>query len=87
MNVPGGQVGQSPLALVFVLDAHGAAATGGGLGGMATGAGLDGGLLVGGDDVLSFSERFTLPPAFVEVQDPSRFLGELRSSRGKIHKR
>jgi hypothetical protein len=33
--------------------------------------------LVGADDVLSFFEWFAFPPAFVEVQDPSRFLGQL----------
>src|SRR5918993_5886800 len=51
-DVPGGQVGQSSLAFVLVLYTH-RPPFAGGLAGMAAMAGLNGGLLVGADDVLS----------------------------------
>src|SRR3712207_2412954 len=80
VDIPGGQVGQRPFALVLVLYTHRPPSTGG-QGGMATMPGLDGGLLVGGDHILPFSESFALPPTLVEVQHSPGFLGEVRVPR------
>ena len=51
-HVPRGQILQGTTALVFVLDV-GRAAWGGGQGGMTAATGLDAGLLVGTEDVVS----------------------------------
>src|SRR5215210_1966872 len=77
VHVPGGQVSQSPLAFVLVLYAHRLGFTRGRLGRMAAATGLDGGLLVGGDHILSLSESITLPPTLVEVQHSPGFVGEV----------
>ena len=56
VHVPGGQVGQGAAAEVLRLDAHRLARCRG-CGGVLADAGLDGGLLVGGDDVLIGPQR------------------------------
>ena len=53
---------------------------------MAPEAGLDGGLLVGGDHEISLAEWLSLPLAGVEVEHPGRLGLEVRVA-GKIHER
>ena len=67
VDVVGGQVGQGAAAAVVVVDAH-RAGLARGQGGVAAAAGLDGGLLVAGDDVLVLAERFAVEGAGVQVQ-------------------
>ncbi len=67
VDVPGGQVLQRPATAVFELDPAGAAGRGG-QGGVAAQAGLDGGLLVGGDHVVASAERLAFPFSRVQVQ-------------------
>lgn len=69
VDVPGGEVGQRSAAVVFVVDPYGAGLAGG-QAGMAAAAGLDGGLLIGADDVVARAERLSVPDAGVEVQHP-----------------
>src|SRR5215210_1058571 len=76
MDIPGGQISQRTFALVAVLHPHGGVRSGW-QGRVAAHAGLDGGLLVGTDNVLSFSERLTLPSTLVEIQHPSGFMREV----------
>src|SRR5918993_3396497 len=76
MDVPGGQVSQRSPSLVVVLYAHGALFARG-LGRMAAISSLDGGLLVGRDNVLLCSKGLTLPITFVEVQHPPGFMREV----------
>jgi hypothetical protein len=76
MDVPGGQVSQRSPSLVVVLYAHGALFARG-LGRMAAISSLDGGLLVGRDNVLLCSKGLTLPPTLVEVQHPPGFMREV----------
>src|SRR5215210_326564 len=76
MHVPSGQVGQSSPSFVLVLHPHEPIFVGW-QGRVAALTGLDGGLLVGRDDVFSFSESLTLPSTLVEVQYPPGFLGEV----------
>ena len=45
---------------------------------VASDAGLDAGLLIRADDVVSAAQRTTLPGAGIQVQDAPRLLGELR---------
>src|SRR5499427_3373975 len=58
--VPGGQILQGPLALVFVLN-RGRSTWRGRQGGMATAAGLDAGLLVSAEDVVLEPQGCSLP--------------------------
>src|SRR5215510_1055276 len=58
--VPGGQILQGPLALVFVLNI-GRSARRGRQGGMTTAAGLDTGLLIGAEDVVLGPQGCALP--------------------------
>ena len=81
---PGGQVSQSSLAFVLVLYAHRPTFTGGQF--MAATSGLNGGLLVGADHVLSLSKGLAFPPTLVEVQHREAFSAK-SGSRGKIHER
>src|SRR5215216_548497 len=76
VNIPGGQVGQRPFALVLVFHPHGGVRCGW-QGPMAAATGLDGGLLVGAENVFFRSERLTLPPALVEVQHQRGFMREV----------
>ena len=76
-DVPGGQVAQRAHALVLVLDPLSVAGRGGQRGVLA-GAGLDGGLLVGADDVVAGVQALALPVAGVEVEDRAGALGEQR---------
>ena len=48
---------------------------------MASDAGLDARLLVRTDDVILATQRLTFPGAIVQIEDPSRFLGESRIAR------
>jgi hypothetical protein len=57
--------------VVIVFDPHGAGLARG-QGWMAAATGLDGGLLVGGDDVLVVVERLSVPHPGVEVEHPFR---------------
>ena len=68
MHVPGGQVLQGAAPLVLVLDPDG---SGGGCreSRVAPAAGLDGGLLVGGDDVVVVPQRLSVELAGVQVED------------------
>src|SRR5215218_9596938 len=76
VNIPGGQVGQCSFALVVVFHSHGGIRSGW-QGRVAAAAGLDGGLLVGAENVFFCSERLTLPPALVEVQYQRGFMREV----------
>ena len=76
VHVPGGQVGQRAAAVVLVLDAHRPAGAGG-CGGVLADAGLDGGLLVGGDDELVGPQRRVVEAAGVEVEHPGRLGSEV----------
>jgi hypothetical protein len=76
VDIPGGQVGQRAAALVLVLDAH-AAGLGGWQSGVAAAAGLDGGLLIGADDVLIGTELRCLEDPLVQVQDHPSLGGEV----------
>ncbi len=71
VHVPGGQVGQRAAAGVFVLDTHRPARRRWG-GGVLADAGLDGGLLVGGDHELVAPQRRVVEAAGVEVEDTGR---------------
>jgi hypothetical protein len=69
VHIPGGQVLKRPAALVLELDApftprRSTKAL------MAADAGLDGGLLIGGDHVVRFGEGPSLPLPGVEVEHP-----------------
>jgi hypothetical protein len=70
--VPGGQILQRAAAVVFVFDAPVAAGVGAQCG-VAPDAGLNGGLLVGGDDVVPFAQGLSVPLACVQVQYPAGF--------------
>jgi hypothetical protein len=79
VHVPGGQVVQGFAALLFVLDP-----------GRACGSGPrvrwcalepDGGLLVGGDDIIVPTEPLTVPFSGVEVQHPAGFGFEVGVAR------
>src|SRR5262249_49490321 len=76
-DVPGGQVGQGAAALVVVLDAH-RAGLAGRQGGVAAAAGLDGGLLIGADDVVVAARRRAVPGPGVRVERPGGLYRELR---------
>src|ERR671920_500886 len=78
--IPGGQVSQSSLAFVLVLYTHRPPFTGGQARRAAISS-LNGGLLVGADHVLSFSEGLVFPPTLVEVQHSRGFLSEIRIAR------
>src|SRR5215210_5372301 len=78
MDIEGGQIGQRPFTLVFMLYAQGAAICPAGQSRVAAATSLDGSLLVGGDHILLRSERLALPSAFVEIQYSPGFLGEIR---------
>jgi hypothetical protein len=68
VDVVGGQVGQGSAAPLGVVDAHRAGPTRSQRGTAAT-TGLDGGLLIRGDDVLVFAERGTVENTGVQIQD------------------
>ena len=72
VDVPGGQIRQRSSPLVSVFDSGGLAGAGR-VGGVETDPGLDGGLLVGGDDVVVVSQRLSLPGAVIQVEDPAGF--------------
>lgn len=76
-DVVGGQVGQRAAAVVFVVDPH-RASFARCQGRVASAAGLDGGLLVGGDHVLVWAQGRTFPDAGVEVQYPAGLDTEVR---------
>src|SRR5215208_489535 len=76
MHVPGCQVSQRPFSFVLVLHAHKPSLVGR-QGQLAAMASLNGGLLVGRDDVLLGTERLTLPLTLVEVQHPPGFMREV----------
>src|SRR5215813_6520939 len=78
--VPGGQILQGPLALVFVFNI-GRAARRGRQGGMATAAGLDAGFLVGAEDVVLGPQGFALPQARIEVQNRASLVNEVGITR------
>src|SRR5215468_1145065 len=78
--VPGGQILQGPLALIFVLNI-GRAARRRRQGGMATVAGLDAGLLVGAQDVVLGPQGFALPQARIEVQNRASLVNEAGITR------
>src|SRR5262245_31818343 len=65
-DVPGGQILQGTLALVFVLNT-GRSTWRGRQGGMATAASLDAGLLVGAEDVVLGPQGCALPQARIGV--------------------
>src|SRR5215813_14591811 len=79
-HVPGSQILQSPLTLVFVLNI-GRSARRGRQGGMATVAGLDAGLLVGAEDVVLGPQGFALPQARIEVQNRASLVNEVGITR------
>src|SRR4029078_2439065 len=60
VHVVGGQVGDGAASVVVVVDPD-LACSARGRGGVAAAAGLDGGLFVGGDDVIACAQRFSLP--------------------------
>ena len=74
-GVPGGQVAERAHALVLVLDLQALAGRGGERGGEPL-ARLDGGLLVGADDVVAGVQAFAVPVTGVEVEDRPGALGE-----------
>jgi len=78
--VPCREVAQRALALVLVLDLVALTRAGGPRRRLAM-AGLDGGLLVGADDVVAGMQAFALPDAGVEVKDRSGLLREQRVAR------
>ena len=76
MDVVGGEVGQRAAAVVVVLDPH-CPRPPGRHGGVAPAPDLDGGLLVGTDDVLVGAELPALPAALVKPEYPGRPGGEV----------
>ena len=72
VDVPGSEVREGATAVVFVLDAR-ISCGGGAEAGVAADAGLDRGLLVGGDHEVAFAQRSALPGAGVEVERPAGF--------------
>jgi hypothetical protein len=84
VDVVGGQVGERAAAVVVVVDS-GRADLAGWERGVAAAAGLDGGLLVGGDHVLGCAQRFCVPGSGVEVEHPLRLGGERKKylARGR----
>lgn len=82
MDVPGGQVGQRPTAvvLVLVLDAH-APAPARWQGRMAAAAGLGAGVLIGRDDGVGTLQAAAAEGALVQVQDPAGLGSEVRVAR------
>ena len=80
-RVPRGQVAERTLALVLVLDQLAFPARPGRLAGMLARAGLDRRLLIRAHHEIAGLQQFPLPPALVQVQDPTRLLGELRVAR------
>jgi hypothetical protein len=77
MHVEGGQISPSPAAFIFVFHFHGRSGSGT-QGGMEARMGLDAGLLIGRNDELVVSQGLPIPQFFIEIQDTSGFLGELR---------
>jgi hypothetical protein len=72
MDFPGRQVGPGTFSEVLMLYPHRAAGSDRQSGLLAT-ASLNAGLFVGGNDTVGGAERDSLPQAFIEVQDASRF--------------
>src|SRR5579875_2727090 len=71
VHVPGGEVLERAAPLVLELDSH-VPARGGREGRVTTGSGLDGGLLVGRDDVVVVPKGLALPLPCVQVEDAAR---------------
>lgn len=81
VDIPGGQIGPGSEAPVLMLDLEGRVGPGRQRG-MATLAGLDGGLLIGAHDELIRVEGLTLPNALVEIKQAAG-LGEKVRIAGK----
>ena len=81
VNIPGGQIGQSSFALIFVFDPH-EPLLGARQGGLAATSSLNGGLLIGRDHVFLGTEGLTLPPALVEIQHQRGLMREVGVARG-----
>jgi hypothetical protein len=79
VHVEAGQQGERAVAHVFVLDAHGLAGGGRG-GGVATAAGLDGGLGVEGQQPVTGPQRLPLIEPPVQVEDDFRLGFEVRGA-------
>src|SRR5262249_9919391 len=79
-NVPSRQVLQGTASLVLMLDTHRSPGAGR-QGCVASNAGLNAGLLIRTDDVVPAAQAAALPEAGIQVQDATRFLGELRVAR------
>ena len=76
VHVVSGQIGERAAALVGVVDPH-PAGLARGQGGVAAAAGLDRGLLVGGDHVIIGPQRFPAPNPGVEVEHTVRLALEV----------
>jgi hypothetical protein len=72
MDIPGRQIGPGAFSEVLMLYAGGTAGSPRWSGLLAP-ASLHAGLFVGGNDKVGGAERDCFPPAFIEVQDASRF--------------
>src|SRR5271169_5576413 len=80
VNVHGGEIRPGSAAFVLVLNAHGPLRPWR-KGGMKAAAGLNAGLLVGGDHEIPTPQGFALPPAAIEVENARRFDGEVWIAR------
>lgn len=80
VDIQGRQVGPRATALVFMLHLHRRAGLRG-KSSVSTAARLNAGFLVGRNNKLIVFERLVFPGALVEIQNASRFAGELRISR------
>ena len=79
-DIPSGQVLQSSASLVLVFHPH-RPPRAGRQRRMAADAGLDACLLVRTDDVVLATQWLAFPGTIVQIENPSRFLGEPRISR------
>jgi hypothetical protein len=80
VNVPGSQVGPGAAPRVFVFDVHRLLGTWG-QGVMLAQAGLDAGLLVGGDQVVLGAQGSAVPVPLIQVQNPTGLGGEVGITR------
>jgi len=75
VDIPGRQIRPGAAADIFMLDSHAASGCGCQCR-VSPAAGLDAGLLVGGDHEVVFRQGLALPAALVQIQDSARLLLE-----------
>src|ERR1039457_7032895 len=80
MDIQGGQIGQRPAPLVLMFHLHRLARLGS-LGGVDARAGLNAGVLVGGNHELVLLQGLAMPDSLVEIKQAAGFGGELGITR------